>query len=392
MHSPEVADIAIIGAGPYGLSIAAHLTAAGARPRVFGSPMHTWRTRMPAGMHLKSEGFASSLYDPAKRYPLARFCAERAIPYADTGLPVALQTFTEYGEAFARRFVPALEDRSVAQLRRHAAGFELAMADGQSITARRVICAAGIAAYAHIPPGLQELPAEILSHCSEHHALSKFSGKTVAVIGGGASAADYAALLSQAGATTHLLTRRPSLAFHLPPTARGAREKLRYPRSTLGLGWKSLLCTKLPVAFHSLPEPRRIAVTRRHLGPAPCWFIRNTVETAVAVHTNAHITGVTLHGSQARLSLPGAQTLEVDHILAATGYKIDLRRLSFLSPALQQDIRTDIAGAPSLSAWFESSVPGLYFAGAIAANAFGPLLRFACGAEFTSRRLARHCR
>jgi len=387
-------DVAIIGAGPYGLSIAANLAKSGLRVRLFGSPMQTWRTRMPAGMHLKSEGCASGLYEPERKFTLSRYCAERGIPYADFGLPVALQNFADYGEEFARRYVPMLEDRNVTGVRRGATGFELALADGKTVTSRLVICATGITDFAYLPAQFAELSPEIFSHCSAHHGLSGFAGKTVAVLGGGASAADYAALLAQAGATTHLVTRRTSLAFHLPPHARGLREKLRYPRTTLGPGWNSMFYTKLPRLFHAMPEARRVAITRRHLGPAPCWFVRDAVESGVSVHAQSQITGVTARAGRARLEISGpvAKTLEVDHILAATGYQTDLTRLKFLDAQLQTDIQTDAAGAPKLSAAFESSVPGLYFAGAVAANAFGPLLRFACGAEFASRRLARHLR
>jgi thioredoxin reductase len=273
-----------------------------------------------------------------------------------------------------------------------AGGFDLVMADGKTVTTRHVICANGISDHAYIPEILRGLAGAKISHCSEHHILSGFAGKTVAVLGGGASAADYAALLSQAGATTHLITRRPRLDFHLGPHRRGWREKLRYPRSTLGPGWGSLLCARLPLLFHAMPEAKRLAITSAHLGPAPCWFVRDTVETSVSLHTNARITNVTAHNGRAELTIGGAtpEIFAVDHIIAATGYKLNLAGLNFLNPVLSSRLQTDPTGAPKLSSWFESTVPGLYFTGTAAANAFGPLLRFACGAEFTASRLSRH--
>jgi FAD-dependent urate hydroxylase len=63
-------DIAVIGAGPYGLSVAAHLKAAGVDFRIIGTPMEFWLKHMPKGMHLKSEGFASSLADPGSTFTL----------------------------------------------------------------------------------------------------------------------------------------------------------------------------------------------------------------------------------------------------------------------------------------------------------------------------------
>ena len=107
--STNSTDIAIIGAGPYGLSLAAHLKAQGQDFRIFGDPMVMWRNRMPKGMRLKSEGFASSLYDPGATFTLARYCADNDLPYADVGLPVRLETFTQYGLEFQRRFVAQVE-------------------------------------------------------------------------------------------------------------------------------------------------------------------------------------------------------------------------------------------------------------------------------------------
>ena len=151
----EPVDVAIIGAGPYGLSIAAHLAKNGVNFRIFGRAMHTWRTSMPEGMVLKSEGNASNLYDPAGEMPLSRFCADRGLPYQDTGLPVPLATFIDYGLAFQRRFVPGLEDRLVAEVKPTAYGFDLHLEGGEVASTRRVIIAAGIRAYEYMPPQLR---------------------------------------------------------------------------------------------------------------------------------------------------------------------------------------------------------------------------------------------
>ena len=111
-------NVAIVGAGPYGLSIAAHFRRRGIPYRIFGRPMDSWLSHMPKGMMLKSDGFASSLYDPDSAYTLHRFCTERGIPYADTGIPVSLETFCAYGLAFKDRMVPDLEDKDVVGVER----------------------------------------------------------------------------------------------------------------------------------------------------------------------------------------------------------------------------------------------------------------------------------
>src|SRR3984957_9778592 len=172
-------DIAIIGAGPYGLSLAACLRPYGRSVRVFGSPMRSWSHHMPQGMHLKSEGFASDLYDPDGKFTLQAYCAERAIPYADIGLPVAIETFIAYGLEFQRRYVPEVENVPITSLTRSAEHFELTTTAGELVRARQVVVAAGIVNFAYLPPVLSELPDPMISHSSQHSDLSGFKGRTV---------------------------------------------------------------------------------------------------------------------------------------------------------------------------------------------------------------------
>ena len=87
-------ETAIIGAGPYGLSIAAHFRSRGIPFRIFGRLMDSWLAHMPKGMCLKSDGFASNIYDPEDDFTLQRFCAQQGIEYSDAGIPVRLDTFS----------------------------------------------------------------------------------------------------------------------------------------------------------------------------------------------------------------------------------------------------------------------------------------------------------
>ncbi len=386
----EPTDVAIVGAGPYGLSLAAHLRRQGVAFRIFGRPMAVWRERMPAGMSLKSEPFASSLYDPDGSYPLSRFCAERGIAYDDVGLPVSLQTFCDYGQAFQERFVPDLDQRLVTAIRRTRDGFTVVLADGEVARFRRVVVAVGISHYDQLPPEWGHLPSRLLSHSANAGDLSRFPGQRVAVIGAGASAVDTAVSLADIGVEVHLVTRRPRLGFHPPPKQRSWLDRVRSPMSAVGPSWKSVLCTRLPLLFYLMPERFRLEVTRRFLGPAPCWFTREPFERNVTLHAQAAVRSIDGDGPVTLdLDTPnGPQRLEADHVIAATGYRVDLRRLGFLDPPLRDAVR-QVEHTPILSRGFESSVPGLFFIGVSAANSFGPLLRFACGARCTARRLAR---
>ncbi len=385
----SVCDVAIIGAGPYGLSLAAHLGESGIPFRIFGKPMHFWQAHMPEGMQLKSEGFASSLADPHGRFPLAAFCAERGIAYRHVGLPVPLETFIAYGTAFRERFVPEVDTRAVAAVAQRGAGFELRLSDGSAALARQVVVAVGVAYFAHVPPELERLPEKHLTHSSAHAALDRFRDRQVVVIGAGASAIDLAALLHRKGAHVELVARRALIDFHDPPRSRSVFDRIRAPRSGLGLGWKSLLATDFPLAFHAMPEPFRLQAVSRHLGPAPGWFMRAEVEGRIRLTLGARIEHSSLRGERVLLEVAtavGAEVLEADHVIAATGFRVDLRRLPFLGPEIIDQLRM-VEQTPILSSRFESSLKGLYFVGPAAANSFGPLMRFGYGAGFVCRRL-----
>ena len=349
---------------------------------------------MPPDMLLKSEGFASNLYAPGAGYSLRQFCRERSIPYEDVGIPVRRRTFVEYGREFQRRMVPQLEQSVIKRLSQIPGGFELQTAEGQTLQARRVVLAVGISHFAYMPPALRGLANHAVSHSYDHGDLSKFKGKRVLVIGAGASAVDIAIDLKKAGAAPQLMARASHILFHSRPVEpRPLRERLRMPRSTVGLGWRSKLAVDLPLVFHVLPEGLRHRTVARHLGPAPGWFARAEFEGKIPAHLGCQLEQVRESGTQLRVSYLDSSDakceIETDHVIAATGYRPVLRALPFLDEALSAQIKT--AGeTPKLDRNFSSTVPGLYMVGLASANNFGPVCRFACGAEFTTKRLARH--
>lgn len=390
-------DVAIVGAGPYGLSVAAHLKVAGVDFRIFGDPMEFWRNHMPKGMHLKSEGFASSLYDPGSTFTLQTFCMERGLPYANIGSPVPLEVFSEYGLEFQKRFVPELECQRVTLVQRSPGGFNLTLGNGESFTARRVVVAVGLTYFEYVPPELAELPREFLTHSSKHSALDHFKGRNIAVVGAGASALDLAALLQQAGAKVEVVARVPRIRFHDPPDNLNPSwlDRLRTPVTGIGLGWKLFMCANLPLVFRLMPKQFRIDKVRKILGPAPCWFIKEQVVGKVGINLGVTITKATAEGKKLNLQLTDSngskKELGVDQVIAATGYRPDLRRLAFLDSSIVTGIKC-VDKSPALSSNFESTVKNLYFVGVTAANTFGPLLRFAYGAGFAAPRLSKHLR
>lgn len=389
-------DVAIIGAGPYGLSIAAHLRKRNIDFRIVGRPMHGWINNMPKGMLLKSAGFSSNLYDPDHAFPFRQYCKERGIPYEDIDFPIPLETFCAYAIAFQRRFVPGVEDDKAALLSPAAEGFEIRLEGGGSFTARKVVVAVGLEHFRHVPRELAHLPDGFVSHSGQHHDLEKFQGKEVLVLGGGSSAIDIAALLHEKRTSVRLIARCPALDFGAPwnNASQPLLYRLRQPVSGIGPGLRSLLWVDAPWLFRYLSDAARIAIARTYLGPSGGWFMKERIQ-GLPVLLGCAVSEARVCDGRVQLELAQADKtgatmrIQADHVIAATGYRPDVARLPFLDAAILD--RLDLIGStPRLSPRFESSVPGLYFAGPIATTSFGPSMRFMVGSDFTSRKISGH--
>ena len=123
-------DVAIVGAGPFGLSLAAHLQPRGVSYRIFGRPMQAWTEQMPKGMMLKSDGFSSNLYDPDNKLTWKNYCAKHNIEYGDHGVPIHLHDFAAYGLEFQKTIVPGVEELMVVNIAKTPHGFALTLEDG----------------------------------------------------------------------------------------------------------------------------------------------------------------------------------------------------------------------------------------------------------------------
>ena len=396
MASEATVEVAIVGAGPYGLSLAAHLKDRGVSFRIFGKPMQTWR-EMPQGMHLKSLGFATNIYTPDGRLGFVTYCQERGL---ESNEPCAIADFARYGVWVQQWVLPELEPIDVVDLSRRGDAFELTLANGRHAAARRVVIAAGITHFAHLPPELAALPQRLASHTSHHRDYAGFAGKDVCVVGGGQSAFEAARLLLEAGARPLLLVRDSKIGFSGKMSAhRSLWAKLRRPQSGLGPGLKNWVLENLPLLAHFVPDRWRVPFVRDHLGPQGAWWLRDRIVGKVPVETNCSIIDAAPRGDGVELQIHekgvGQRSIVCHHVIAGTGFVVDVDRLSFIDPELRHSI-SRLERAPALDFRFQSSVPGLYFVGLASSLSFGPLFRFVAGAAFTSRalgyELARHNR
>jgi cation diffusion facilitator CzcD-associated flavoprotein CzcO len=384
-------DVAIVGAGPYGLSVAAHLRAAGVSFRQFGEPMHLWRDQMPRGMFLKSQGFASNLSDPDGTHTLAAFCQATGRPYADYGLPVSLETFIAYGDWFAAERASGLEQTLVTGIAGREGHFELVLADGSTAVARRVVVAAGVEHFAYLPAQLSGQAG--VWHSSALTEPSAFAGQKVAVIGRGQSALESAALLQENGATAQIITRSAGVKWNGPPLLpdRPLRQRLREPEAGLGSGWSTWFYSNHPELFRRLPEQTRIYRARTALGPAGASWLRERVEGEIPIRTGHSVQSVRAAGDGLvidTLTRSGRRAqVHADHVVAATGYRPDLRRLQFLDDSLRAGLST-VANTAAVDAAYQSSVPGLFVIGPAVAPVFGPVMRFVYGSAHAATTVA----
>jgi hypothetical protein len=379
-------NVAVIGAGPYGLCAAAYLRAAGVETRVFGDPMAFWRNQMPAGMCLRSNWGASHLADPNRALTLDEFCRQNG---ATISKPIPLERFVDYGLWYQRRAVPDIDQRSVRQVEKSTHGFIVLLEGGEEFAARRLVVAAGISPFSTRPAEFASVPSELASHTSEHSDLRRFSGRRVVVIGAGQSALESAALFKETGIPVEVIARTSALnwvGLHPRLHHLGVISKVLYSTRDVGPAGISRLVA-MPHVFRRFPRSFQNRTAYRAIRPAGASWLQSRI-AGVPITLGRKVVRAQVAGSQLRLELDDRTERLVDHALLATGFRVDVSRYPFLSPSLLSQLQT-VDGFPVLHRGLESSIPGLHFLGKPAAWSFGPLLGFVSGAEFASTELIR---
>jgi len=377
-------DAVVVGAGPYGLSTAAHLKGRGLQVATFGKTLGMWRDHMPHGMNLRSQWWATNLWDPRQDLGFARFFRESS--YRE-GHPLPINAFIDYGLWFKERAVPDVDETMVRSITQKDGGFHLQLEDGREAETRSVVMAIGLYYYAHRPEPYTGLPAELVSHSSTYNDYSRFRGQTVIVVGGGQSAIEYAALLHEAGAKVEVVSRR-EIMWLGPDRGRNRPllERIRRPSAGVAPGWKNWMLDHTPYAFYRLPQWYKDSWNEDYRSGASDW-LHSRVVGKVKLREGQTITRLTPRGGGVEAVLSNGDVVRADHVMLATGFRVDVNRLTMLDPSVRSRIQAD-QNIPTLSPWFESSVPGLYFVGITSLRAFGPLYRFVAGCGAAARRVA----
>jgi len=383
----------VVGAGPNGLAVAAHLRDVGIETVSFGEPLESWYRHMPAGMLLRSRRRSSHIADPRQELTIDAY--ERAQGTKVSDPTIALEEFVEYGRWFQRTAVPHVDPRRVTSIARDGGGFRVTVDGGDELAASRVIVAAGLSPFMNCPEPFAALPAAVCSHSYEHSDLAGFAGLRTAVIGSGQSALESAALLHETGALVEVLARAPSIRWlgeldGRAPTSRSVgrrlKEAISMPPTDVGgrlNGW----IAAVPDVFRAVPASLHPTISYRCIRPAGAgWLQPRLVD--VPISCGRSVIAARADGDSVELSLSDGTSRSIDRVVLGTGFNIDVRRYGFLGDEVLADLEV-AGGYPVLGPGLESSVTRLHFVGAPAAYSFGPVMRFVVGSWYAAPAIAR---
>jgi FAD-dependent urate hydroxylase len=384
----ERIDTAIIGAGPFGLSVAAHLSRRGSA-RTYGEPMRTWRTLMPPDMRLRSGWDHTNLSAPDRAGTLDAWARSGDGERIE---PLPLQQFLRYADWFRRKFVPELDPSDVTRIELADGGVRVTTRSGSEVQANHAVLALGVTPFPRVPPVLAASGDPRIRIVLDRSAYADLAGKRVAVIGAGNNGVESALLAHRAKARVELLARSRVHWFteHEPHTPRGPVSRRLYDLAYPVVGFGPPLINRFalhPDAFARLPQAARRRLSARRLRPGAAPWLREHVEGVIPISENVEVQSVESGPGGLVLKLSDGTSREVDVCIVACGFAFSRAGLTVLAPELRSRIAMQ-GGWPVLDRWFRSSVPQISLVGFPAEGRFGAIARFVGGATFAAERIA----
>jgi cation diffusion facilitator CzcD-associated flavoprotein CzcO len=367
----ETSTLLVVGAGPYGLAVAAHARARGIDTRIVGKPVGFWTDHMPTGMYLRS-GTDWHL-DAAGMHTFEAFVEDSGLAPSELD-PIPIDVFLEYAGWFQTQKHLAVDEKVVALLERQEAQLVATFDDGSRIAAEHVVAAPGCGYFAHLPEWATGLPAGVGLHTSEVVRFDEFDGRRVLIVGGRQSAYEWAALLGEHGAERVDIVHR-----HDVP---------RFER----VSWRFVddhvdATIRIPGWWRSLPQAEQDRIARQfwEVGRLTLewWLTPRLAGDRFHLWPGAHVVGASTQRGTTVARLSNGERLQTDRVIFATGYKAALANVPYLGPVLSDIEVAD--GFPVLDECFQSTLAGLYFPGFPATRGLGPFFGFtkACPAAAT---------
>jgi len=388
---PERIDVAIVGAGPFGLSTGAFLR--GVHARVFGPVLETWSEVMPPEMILRSSWEDATIASPGEVGSTDRWIEATG---EEKPARVSLQTFLRYGEWFREQLVREHDPSRVELVARENGGYRVGTSSGDEVRARHVVVAVGTLPFAYAPaPFAHAVDGDRVRFAFQRGAAGAGAqpGERIVIVGAGQSALESAASAARAGAAVEIVVRSHVhwFADREPERERGPLGRMLYDLAypVVGFGPPPLNRIVLaPDLFASLPLRLRNALNGRLLRAGGAPWLRDEVESLVAITEGRVVVSLERTGDELRLGLDDGSVREADRVLLATGFRFDVARLDFFAPELRGRIRIR-HGWPVIDRNLRSvTEPGISFAGYPAEGTFGPATRFVRGTRLAGPRIA----
>jgi cation diffusion facilitator CzcD-associated flavoprotein CzcO len=358
----DTTSLLVVGAGPYGLAVAARALECGIDTVVVGRPLSFWTDHMPAGMFLRS-GTDWHL-DASGIHTFEAFVEDRGLSVADLD-PVPRAAFLAYTSWFQAQKSVVVRDQHVSELERRDGSFVATLDDGTQIAADSVVAAPGLRYFCQVPEWADQLPEGTGVHTCDLIRFEDLAGARVLIVGGRQSAYEWAALLGEHGAERVDIVHR--------------HDEPRFER----VSWKFVddymdATAKVPGWWRTLPtaEQNRISQKFWEVGRLTLewWLAPRLADNRIHRWPNTRVVETTVEGDGIEVTLSGGDRLHVDQVIFATGYKADLPNVPYLKSLISEIDLLD--GFPILDDTLQSSIAGLYFPGFTATRDFGPFFGF----------------
>ena len=373
-------SLLIIGAGPFGVSMAAHAKHLGIDFILVGKSMEFWKTNMPEGMYLRSA--CDWHLDPENENTIEKFLSTQNLAPKDVE-PLSRNFYLSYAEWFMEQkqltALPVYVDRLDYVSDYH---YRAVTDDSDIITANSVVVAVGFKYFKHIPPEFVNIfPEGAYSHTCDLTDMKTLQGKRCLILGGRQSAFEWAALLNEAGADTIYISHR-----HKSPAF-----------TSSDWSWVNPLVDNMtdePGWFRNLSEEEKNSVSKKlwaegRLKIEP-WLETRVMKPNVQLLPHTEVVACKKLADDAlEVVFDSSNTINVDYIILATGYKVMIDHVPFLREGNILSKLLIKNNFPVLDEHFQTNLPGLFITSMSAAQDFGPFFGFTIAVSTSAKLIGK---
>jgi cation diffusion facilitator CzcD-associated flavoprotein CzcO len=369
----------IIGAGPFGLAMSAHAKHLGIDHIVVGKTMEFWKENMPEGMLLRSD--CHWHLDPENEHTINKFLELNGLTYNDVE-PLSVQFYLSYVQWFIEKKQIEVLETYVQKLDEDADGFTAYLDNGTTIHAKFVVIAMGLQYFQFVPVALmKDLPQSSYTHSSDFVDMKSMKNKRVLILGGRQSAFEWAALLNEAGAKTVYLSYR-----HDTP---------QFTQSDWA--WVNPMVDHIaeePSWFRKLSLQEQENISKRlwaegRLKLEPWLAKRIKKENIKLLPSTRLLSCVRIESGELKIMFDKAPNITADHIILATGFKVNIHNLPFLAAGnilSKLSINND---HPAIDEYFQTNIPGLFITSMAASQDFGPFFGFTIAVRTSAKLIGK---